>query len=133
MVVVVVLFHRPRPVGVFFLGALTRSETKKTKTKMKEEDEEKDPPLTPSKTRRRNHRSKKKTVVVVVFKGIRRKSACYSKLFFVAFAFTREEESRSKTLSTLTDAFQKREEEEALGFKIFLFSRRGIIKKVLPN
>ena len=65
-------------------------------------------------------------VVVVVFKGIiiRRKSAYYSKLFFVAFAFTREEESRSKTLSTLTfDAFQKREEEEeeALVFKIFSF------------
>lgn len=93
---------------------------------MKEEDEEKEKdPLTPSKTRRRNHRSIKKAVVVVVFKGIiGRKSVCYSKLFFVAFAFTREEESRSKTLSTLTDAFQKREEEEeeeALVFKIFSF------------
>ena len=71
----------------------------------------------------------------MVFKGIiRRKSAYYSKLFFVAFAFTREEESRSKTLSTLTDAFQKREEEEeeeeALVFKIFsFFSSSTSLKK----
>ena len=66
IVVVVVLFHRPRerprPVGLFFLGAMTRSEMKKTQTKMKEEDEEK--ALTPSKTRR-NHLVRKKTVVVL--------------------------------------------------------------------